>query len=248
MKKIFIYRQSLMNGTVTASTEVTAFTDRELAEKTRRAIRRSNSQRDLDGMRVWYSDIEEINVYESEDEIPFFQTDEGKSLLEELKKAPTVAPAGLGRILFVGTKDEADDYLRREKEGKLSISERRPAWETAECWNALGYKDVKRIFVINCDEDASVDERAILHDIVRMYSGILTSDEVIGMVNDKQLRMKYDEDLDALVESMRKAWVHYMPAMTFADHRPTVSIDWQDYINDREHGKIVVTFKTEFLH
>ena len=36
--------------------------------------------------------------------------------------------------------------------------------------------------------------------------------------------------------------------MTFADHCPVISIDWQQYIDDRKHGKITVTFKTEFLH
>lgn len=76
MKKIFIYRQSLMNGTVTMSTEVAAFTSRELAEETREAIRKDNAKRDLGGMRVHCGDIEEINVYDSKDEIPFFKTKE----------------------------------------------------------------------------------------------------------------------------------------------------------------------------
>jgi len=72
MKKIFIYQQDLMNGTVTCSTEVAAFTSRTLAEETREAIRESNSRRNLDGLSVRYGDIEEISVYESKDEIPFF--------------------------------------------------------------------------------------------------------------------------------------------------------------------------------
>lgn len=73
MKKIFIYEQSLMNGTVTMETQVGAFASRELAEQVREDIRRDNAQRDLGGMRVRYGEVKEIEVYESKDEVPFYQ-------------------------------------------------------------------------------------------------------------------------------------------------------------------------------
>ena len=73
MEKIFIYEQSLMNGTVTMFTNVSAFASRELAEETREAVRESNRGHRLDGMSPWFGDIKELNVYESKDEIPFFQ-------------------------------------------------------------------------------------------------------------------------------------------------------------------------------
>lgn len=71
MKKIFIFENSLMNGTVTCNTEIAAFTSRELAEDTRQAIRATNCMV-AGGYRVYIGEVEEINVYESKDEIPFF--------------------------------------------------------------------------------------------------------------------------------------------------------------------------------
>lgn len=62
-----------MNGTVTMETQVAAFTSRELAEQVRKDIRKDNAQRDLGGMRVRYGKVEEIEVYESKDEVPFYQ-------------------------------------------------------------------------------------------------------------------------------------------------------------------------------
>ena len=73
MQKIFIYQQSMMNGTVTMSTEIGAFTSRELAEQTREAVRESNKDADLGGFRIYYGEVKEICVYDSIDEIPFFQ-------------------------------------------------------------------------------------------------------------------------------------------------------------------------------
>lgn len=72
MKKIFIYEQSLMNGTVTMETQVVAFASRELAEQVREDVRNDNAQRDLGGMRVHYGEVKEIEVYESKDEVPFY--------------------------------------------------------------------------------------------------------------------------------------------------------------------------------
>ena len=246
MKKIFIYEQNLMNGTVTMSTEVAAFTSREVAEQTRKAIRKSNAGRNLDGLRVSYSDIKEINVYESLDEVPFFQTEEGKTMREVMALEPQQEIAGLSDVIRIGTPQAIDDYLKREREGKLDICERRPAWETADCWNALDYKAFERTFNIVCDEDATAEERGTIGDIVRQFSGVLTSEKVIEWVSDKTLRMKHDEDLNELIKSMRQTWAYRMPPMYFADNRPVITIDWQEYITDRKHGKITVTFKTEF--
>ena len=73
MKKVYSFTQSVMNGTVTAETQVAAFTSRELAEQVREDVRRDNAQRDLGGMRVRYSEVKEVEVYESKDEVPFYQ-------------------------------------------------------------------------------------------------------------------------------------------------------------------------------
>ena len=76
MKKIFIYEQRLMNGTVTIGSHVSAFATRKLAEETREDIRECNSKRDLVEFSDWYGDIEEISVYESKEEIPFYKQNE----------------------------------------------------------------------------------------------------------------------------------------------------------------------------
>ena len=73
MKRIFIFEQSVMNGTVTIETSVALFATRELAEQVREDIRKDNAQRDLGGMRVCYGKVREIEVYESKDEVPFYQ-------------------------------------------------------------------------------------------------------------------------------------------------------------------------------
>ena len=73
MKKAFIYTQSLMNGTVTMQTSVAAFATRELAEETVRNIKEHNAKCDFGVLRIHYGDIKEIDVYETKDEIPFYQ-------------------------------------------------------------------------------------------------------------------------------------------------------------------------------
>ena len=72
MKKVFIFEQRLMNGTVTMKTAVAIFGNRELAEKTRRAIIEHNRNNDLGGLSCAYCEIEETDVYETIDEVPFF--------------------------------------------------------------------------------------------------------------------------------------------------------------------------------
>ena len=73
MKKVYSFTQSLMNGTVTMETSVALFTTRELAEQTLADIKADNAKRDLGGFRVCYSKIQETDVYETKDEIPFYQ-------------------------------------------------------------------------------------------------------------------------------------------------------------------------------
>ena len=77
MKKVFSFTQSLMNGTVTMNTEVALFATQELANQTLQDIKEDNAKRDLGGMRVSYSEIRETTVYETKEEIPFYQFKEG---------------------------------------------------------------------------------------------------------------------------------------------------------------------------
>lgn len=84
MKKVFSFTQSLMNGTVTMNSEVALFATRELAEQTMDDIKVDNTKRDLGGMWIRYGEIQESCVYESKDEIPFYQTKQEKeSRIEE---------------------------------------------------------------------------------------------------------------------------------------------------------------------
>lgn len=73
MKKVYSFTQSLMNGTVTMENSLSVFATRELAEQTLADIKADNAKRDLGGMRVRYGKIQETNVYENKEEIPFYQ-------------------------------------------------------------------------------------------------------------------------------------------------------------------------------
>lgn len=73
MKKVYSFTQSVMNGTVTMETSVSIFTTRKLAEQTLADIKADNAKRDLGGLRVRYGKIQETNVYENKEEIPFYQ-------------------------------------------------------------------------------------------------------------------------------------------------------------------------------
>lgn len=73
MKKVYLFTQSVMNGTVTMETSVPIFTTRKLAEQTLADIKADNAKRDLGGYRVRYSKVQEATVYETKDEIPFYQ-------------------------------------------------------------------------------------------------------------------------------------------------------------------------------
>lgn len=73
MKKVYSFTQSVMNGTVTMETSVALFATRELAEQTLADIKADNAKRDLGGLRVLYGEIQGTDVYESKEEIPFYQ-------------------------------------------------------------------------------------------------------------------------------------------------------------------------------
>ena len=73
MKKVYSFTQSVMNGTVTMKTNVALFTTRELAEQTLADIKADNAKRDIGGFRVCYSKIQETDLYETKEEIPFYQ-------------------------------------------------------------------------------------------------------------------------------------------------------------------------------
>lgn len=73
MKKVYSFTQSVMNGTVTVETSVSLFATRKLAEQTLDDIRADNAKRDLGGLRVRYGKVQETDVYENKEEIPFYQ-------------------------------------------------------------------------------------------------------------------------------------------------------------------------------
>ena len=73
MKKVYSFTQSVMNGTVTMETSVSVFATRKLAEQTLADIKADNAKRDLGGLRVQYGKIQETDLYETKEEIPFYQ-------------------------------------------------------------------------------------------------------------------------------------------------------------------------------
>lgn len=81
MKKAYFFTQSVMNGTVTMETSVALFVTRELAEQTLADIKADNAKRDLG---VCYSKIQETDLYETKDEIPFYQSKD-KEIIREME-------------------------------------------------------------------------------------------------------------------------------------------------------------------
>lgn len=76
MKKVFSFTQRVLNGTVTIKIATALFSTRELAENTLADVKASNSKRDLHGLRVIYDEIKETDIYETKEEIPFYQSKE----------------------------------------------------------------------------------------------------------------------------------------------------------------------------
>lgn len=77
MKKIFVFRTCMMNGTVTLNTIVNAAATRELAEIGRTACMEANKDPEH-GFPVICTDIEEIPLYETEDEVPILNEKKGE--------------------------------------------------------------------------------------------------------------------------------------------------------------------------
>ena len=73
MKKVYSFTQSVMNGMVTVETSAALFATRELAEQTLADIKADNAKRDLGGLLVRYGKIQESDLYENKEEIPFYQ-------------------------------------------------------------------------------------------------------------------------------------------------------------------------------
>lgn len=72
MKKAFAFTQTVMNGTAMTGTHVALFATRQLAEQTLADIKATN-QGDLGILRSEFSDVEQVNIYETRDEIPFYK-------------------------------------------------------------------------------------------------------------------------------------------------------------------------------
>ena len=68
MKTIYTFNQMLMNGTVTMSCRVAAFSTKELALKAKEAVVKANKGDDM--LKMVCDKIEETIVYESEEEVP----------------------------------------------------------------------------------------------------------------------------------------------------------------------------------
>ena len=66
--KIYTLVCSIMNGTVTMSTEVTGYTTRELAEETKAAVDKANEDPNSP-FGVW-TEIKEIDIYTDRSEVP----------------------------------------------------------------------------------------------------------------------------------------------------------------------------------
>lgn len=71
MKKVFTFKQAIMNGTVTMQTIVCSFMTKELAEKTRQAVIEAN--KNIKFPKSYCYEVEETDVYESEDEVPILR-------------------------------------------------------------------------------------------------------------------------------------------------------------------------------
>ena len=77
MKPVYLFTQSMMNGTVTMNTEVAIFDNLELAEQTLADIKAHNAKCNFGGgMWINYSEIEVSYVYETKEEIPFYKNEE----------------------------------------------------------------------------------------------------------------------------------------------------------------------------
>lgn len=68
MKKVYLIKVRVMNGSVTMRTLCDVFTTKELAEETKLAIKKAN--RTDSTYTVLYDDVEELDLFETKDEVP----------------------------------------------------------------------------------------------------------------------------------------------------------------------------------
>lgn len=76
MKSIYVLTQRTMNGTVTIGTDVAAFTTPELALKAKEATitaQEKSNKTNLIPLGVFFDDIKEIPIYETEQEVPILK-------------------------------------------------------------------------------------------------------------------------------------------------------------------------------
>lgn len=69
MQKIFTYIETIMNGSVIIKTDVAAFADRDLAERTRKTVLEYNAHGRPDGLHLVCSEISETDLYECTGEV-----------------------------------------------------------------------------------------------------------------------------------------------------------------------------------
>lgn len=67
MKKVYILKNTAMNGTVTAATIIDVFLSKELAEKCQKVLDEKNKNNNTIGWQI-HSNIEECNLYETEED------------------------------------------------------------------------------------------------------------------------------------------------------------------------------------
>ena len=71
MKTLYLLTTSIMNGTVTMNKLSSAFTDKTLAEKTMKVVDEANKREEDDPIHLTtWSNIEEMILYENEEEVP----------------------------------------------------------------------------------------------------------------------------------------------------------------------------------
>lgn len=74
MIQAYTFSTVVMNGTVTMGCQVAMFASRDLAEQTRLDVIEANrDNKDLEPMTCYCTEVEECSVYETKEEIPFYQ-------------------------------------------------------------------------------------------------------------------------------------------------------------------------------
>ena len=75
MRKVWVSKMRIMNGSVTMRTVVTAFTSKELAKEAQSAVRRKNAATDP-MYSIIFDDIESVRLYETREEVPILNEED----------------------------------------------------------------------------------------------------------------------------------------------------------------------------